>query len=82
MSESRNCWLYELRDGHNIVYYGISCDPNRREPEHFGKRFSHMNIISVGLTRSSALNRERDEIQRYQYQHGGIPPKYNRNKYY
>lgn len=82
MSAPRNCWLYELRDGHEIVYYGISCDPERREPEHSNKRFSHMNVISVGLTRRSAEEREWEEIQRYQYQHGGKPPKYNRRKIY
>lgn len=82
MSELRNCWLYELRDGHTIVYYGISCKPERREPEHSSKKFTHMNVISIGLTRASALAREREEIQRYQMQHGGIPPKYNKRKTY
>jgi len=82
IAEPRDCWLYELRDGHEIVYYGVSNDPDRREPEHAGKRFTHMNIISVGLTRTSALVRELEEIQRYQYQHGGRPPKYNRSKAY
>ena len=77
MSELRNWWLYEFHDGHEIVFYGISCNPIRREPEHSGKRFSYMNVISVGLTRSEADNKQLDEIQRYQYQHGGIPPKYN-----
>lgn len=82
MAEPRNCWFYELRDGHEIVYYGISNDPDRREFEHSGKRFTHMNVISVGLTRASAEERELDNIQRYQYQHGGIPPKYNQRKTY
>ena len=77
MSELRNWWLYELHDGHEIVFYGISCDSVRREPADSGKRFTYMKVISVGLTRSEAENRERDEIQRYQSQHGGIPPKYN-----
>jgi len=82
MGEPRDCWVYELKDGHKVVYYGISSDPNRREPQHGRKKFTHMNVISVGLTRSSALQREREEIQRYQRQHGGIAPKYNVRKTY
>lgn len=84
MRKDRNTWLYELKDGKKIVYFGISNDPDRREIQqaNSGKRFTHMNIRSVALTRESAENREWDEIQKYQEQHGGRPPKYNVRKTY
>ena len=84
MVKERDTWLYELKNGPKIVYYGLSSDPDRREIEHdnSGKKFTHMNIKSVALTRESAERREREEIQRYQRQHGGKPPKYNINKTY
>jgi predicted GIY-YIG superfamily endonuclease len=82
MPEARDCWVYELKDGGKIVYYGISCNPERRVPQHRNKRFTHGNVISVGLTRPSALRRETEQIQRYQRQHGGRPPKYNKSKTY
>jgi predicted GIY-YIG superfamily endonuclease len=82
MSKARDCWVYVLKDGRMTVYYGISCNPERRVPEHRNKRFTHGSVVSVGLTRASALRRETEEIQRYQYQHGGRPPKYNKRKTY
>lgn len=84
MSSQRDTWLYELRDGHEIVYYGLSNNPDRREIQQInsGKRFTHMNVISVALTRGSAEYREGEEIRRYQRQHGGNPPKYNNRKTY
>jgi predicted GIY-YIG superfamily endonuclease len=82
MRQARDCWVYALKEGRKIVYYGISCDPQRRVPEHRNKRFTHGSVVSVGLTRASALRRETEEIQRYQYQHGGQPPKYNKSKTY
>lgn len=85
MGKKRDTWLYELKDGHEIgVYFGITSNPDRREiqHEHARKNFTHMNINSVALTRESAENREREEIQRSQRQHRGNPPKYNINKAY
>jgi len=82
MPKARDCWVYVLKDGGKIVYYGISCNPEGRIPQHRNKRFTHGNVISVGLTRPSALRREMEQIQRYQRQHCGTPPKYNKNKTY
>jgi len=80
----RDTWLYELRNRNEIVQYGLTNSPNRRIIEHVSsnKRFTHMNIVSVALTKESAEKREEDEIQRYQRQHGGRPPKYNIAKTY
>jgi len=80
----RNTWLYELKDGHEIVYYGISNGPGDRLIEHSNsdKQFTHMNVKGVALTRDSAEQRETAEIRRYQRQHAGMPPKYNIRKTY
>lgn len=84
MTQPRNNWLYVLRDGHRIVYYGITKDPDGRSVEHTNsrKRFTHMAVVSAGLTRISAEDREGYKIQRYQRQHCGRPPKYNHRKIY
>lgn len=84
MARLRDTWLYELKDGNEIVYYGISLDPDRRAIQHnnSGKKFTHINIKSVALTKKSAEERERKDIQRYQRQHGGRSPKYNKAKTY
>lgn len=84
MQRRRDTWLYELRYGNEIVYYGITNNPDRRaiEQANSGKKFTHLNIISVALTRESAGKQETEEIQRYQRQHGGRPPKYNIAKIY
>lgn len=80
--QKRNTYLYELKHGNEIVYYGISNGPDDRESEHIrsGKEFTHLNVKSVALTRESAEQRETQEIQRYQRQHGGKPPRYNERK--
>lgn len=84
MQKPRDKWLYELKDGNEIVYYGISGDPDERAIQHAnsGKGFTHINVKGVALTRASAEEREKEEIQRYQRQHGGRPPKYNIAKTY
>lgn len=84
MAKPRDTWLYELKNHKRIVYIGISCDPDRRAIQHInaGKKFTHINVKSVALTAKSAERREKEEIQRYQRQHGGRPPKYNIAKTY
>lgn len=79
MAKLRDTWLYELRDGNEIVYYGISNNPESRAIQHAnsGKKFTHVNIKSVALTKRSAEKREKEEIQRYQKQHGGKSSRYN-----
>ena len=84
MPKPRGTWLYELKNSNEIVQYGLTNNPDRRVIEHdnSGKKFTHMNIISVALTRDSAEEREEEEIQRYQRQHRGKPPRYNIAKTY
>jgi predicted GIY-YIG superfamily endonuclease len=82
--KKRNSYLYELKDGNTIVYYGISNGPRDRVGEHgrSGKKFTHMRIIRGPMYRENAEELEYEYIQRYQEQHGGIPPNYNRTKSY
>lgn len=84
MQKPRNTWLYELKDGNEIVQFGITNNPDRRviEQANSGKKFTHLNVISHALTKESAERRETQEIQGYQRQHGGRPPKYNIAKTY
>ena len=84
MRRPRNTWLYELKDSNEIVEYGITNNPDRRviEKANSSKKFTHLNLISVALIRESAEKQETQAIQRYQRQHGGRPPKYNKAKTY
>ncbi|HEX76888.1 MAG TPA: hypothetical protein G4O03_00495 [Dehalococcoidia bacterium] len=84
MRKRRDTWLYELKDGNEIVQYGLTNAPDRRaiEQANSGKKFTHLNIISVALSRESAEKREKELIQKYQRQHGGRPPRYNIAKTY
>lgn len=80
----KDTYVYELKDANTIVYYGISDQLSEREEQHqrSDKDFTHMNVITGVMFRKNALEREKEEIQRYQRQHGGNPPKYNKNKTY
>lgn len=84
MAKKRDTYVYELKYRNTIVYYGISNGPLDREGEHSRsrKRYTHMRIIRGPMYRENALKLEGDLIQRYQQQHGGRPPKYNKNKIY
>ncbi len=84
MTKKRDTYLYELRDGHQIVYSGISGDPVARARSHgsSGCRFTHMNVIRGPMLRENAEELEYEYIMRDQAQHGGIPPRKNRNKTY
>jgi hypothetical protein len=79
MAKTRDTYLYELKDSREIVYYGITNDPEVRERNHRsdGWRFSHMNVICGPLFRKNAEKIEGGFIHRYQLQHGGKPPRYN-----
>ena len=80
----RDTYIYELKDGHEIVYYGITLNPDRRAIEHANsdKKWTHMRIIRGPMSHERAEELEYGYIQRYQRQHGGRPPKYNILKTY
>lgn len=84
MAKKRDTYLYELKDGNTIVYYGISNGPDDRIEEHerSRKKFTHMRVIRGPMYRENAEKLETGYIQKYQQQHGGKPPKYNIYKTY
>jgi hypothetical protein len=77
---ARDTHRYVLRDGHELVQFGITNGPVDRAQEHVrgNKRFTTMTIVGPAITRSSALDWERDRIETYQRTHGGKRPRYNK----
>ncbi|MCK4330622.1 hypothetical protein KAX02_12365 [candidate division WOR-3 bacterium] len=80
----RDTYIYELKNGHEIVYYGITKNPDERfiSQVNSDKIFTHMRRIRGPMFRKTAEKLEKEYIQRYQRQHGGRPPKYNIQKTY
>jgi predicted GIY-YIG superfamily endonuclease len=78
--KARNTHRYILRDGREIVQFGITSGPLDRLEEHLrdGKRFTTMAVVRPAVTRESALDWERDRIESYQQSHRGKRPRYNR----
>lgn len=76
---ARNNYRYELRDGHKLVYVGITDDPERREQEHREERqrFGSMNVVGPSVTRQSAEQWEEERLEQYRGTHGGKNPRYN-----
>lgn len=76
----RDTFRYVLRDGRDVVQYGISDHPEVRAYNHEldGKRFTNMSVVGPAVTRESAENWERDMIEAYQRGHGGKKPRYNK----
>ena len=78
----RDHWRYELKNGHKIVYFGITDDPERRETEHKSerKRFKRMNIVGPAVTQETAEQWEEKRLETYRRNHNGKNPKYNKAK--
>lgn len=76
----RETYRYILRDGRDIVQYGVSDDPEARVNEHSSdhKRFTTMTVVGPAVTRESALSWERARIEEYCRTHGGKRPRYNK----
>jgi predicted GIY-YIG superfamily endonuclease len=76
----RDTYRYVLRDGRDIVQYGISHDPDVRVNTHSTdrKRFTGMTVVGPAVTRESALQWERTRIEEYCRAHGGKRPRYNK----
>lgn len=76
----RDTRRYILRDGREIVQFGITNGPVDRAEEHLrdGKRFTTMSVVGPAVTRDAALDWERDRIESYQVTHGGAKPRYNK----
>ena len=67
----RDYYVYELKDGHEIVYYGITNDPDRRYIEHANsnKRWTQYCIIKGPMYRENAEIEEDSLIFFYQDSH-------------
>jgi predicted GIY-YIG superfamily endonuclease len=76
----RNSHRYVLRDGREIVQFGITSGPVDRAQEHLRdrKQFTTMTVVGPTVTRDSALDWERERIKTYQRTHGGKKPRYNK----
>lgn len=80
MSKRRNTYRYELKDGRQVVYVGVTEDPERRVVQHRedGKRFSHLNVAGPRVKKESAEIWEESRLKQYRQNHGGKNPKYNK----
>lgn len=76
----RDTYRYVLRDGRDIVQYGVSNDPSTRIDAHSddSKRFTSMTVVGPAVTREAALLWERTRIEEYCRTHGGKRPRYNK----
>jgi predicted GIY-YIG superfamily endonuclease len=77
----RDTYRYVLRDGRDVVAYGVTEDPDARLQE---LRRSHRNngltmtVVRPAVARESALAWERTQIEQYCRAHGGRRPPYNK----
>ncbi len=79
-SDQRTTYNYELRNGHTVVYRGISTDISRRVSQHkaSGKKFTSVSQVGIAKTRKGARKAESASLQRYRNNHSGNNPKYNK----
>ena len=81
MARPRDTYRYVLRDGRDVVAYGVTGDPEARLAEH--KR-SHRNngltmtVVGPAVTSEAALVWERVQIEQYCRSHDGKRPRYNK----
>ena len=81
MSKKRTTITYNLKQGRNIVYKGITKDPEQRVEQHRqeGKKFSHLQSTSRKMTPVGAKRKEAQDLKQYRQSHGGRNPKYNKD---
>lgn len=75
----RDTYRYELKDGRQTVYFGISNGPKDRLEEHArdDKNFTRMNVVGPAVSEDSAHRWEAERLAVYRKNHGGKNPKYN-----
>ncbi len=77
----RDTYRYALRDGRELVQYGVTEDPEARLAEHQrNHRKPNLTVTVEGpaVTREAALAWERTRIEQYCRSHGGDKPRYNK----
>lgn len=80
MARKRNYYRYYLKKGNEILYVGITKEPNQREEQHRieGKRFSHLKKIGPTVSKETAEEWEAETLKKHRWNHGGDNPKYNK----
>ena len=75
----RHSWLYELRHGGQVVFYGVAGtrEPTSIRRSNSGKGFTQVKVLSLALTRPSAMKRYMEHVKMFEKRNGGRPPKYN-----
>ena len=78
---NRDTYKYILKDGNEIVDYGITHDLERREQEHRseGLKLKKKKKVGIATTREAAGAWEEASILHYKETHGGRRPRYNQN---
>lgn len=77
----RDTHRYVLRDGRDVVQYGVTDDPDVRLQEHQRNHNNDdltMTVVGPAVTRESALAWERVQIEQYCRSHDGKRPRYNK----
>jgi len=76
----RDHYTYVLKDGRRVVKHGITINPDRRlnEMENQSPRFTSMSVDPVPVSKETALKREKEHVERYQRNHRGRKPRYNK----
>lgn len=80
MSNKRDTYNYNLKDGKKVVYKGTTNDLEKRAQEHeaTGKKFTHIQKVGRAKTEKSAGVEEAKQLASYRNNHGGKNPKYNK----
>ena len=80
MSKRRNHYRYKLYDQHQVVQFGFTNDPERREEEHRdeGKRFSTLKVEGPAVIKKTAEQWEEERLANYRRTHQGRNPRYNK----
>ena len=81
MPKKRDTITYNLKQGRNVVYKGITKNPEQRVEQHKqeGKKFSHLQTTSSRMTNEGAKKKEAQDLKQYRQSHGGRNPKYNKD---
>ncbi len=80
MVKKRNYYRYHLKDGKEIVQFGITNSPERREVEHKNerKKFTRLQVVGPSVTKETAERWEENSLATYRRGHKGKNPKYNK----
>lgn len=79
---NRDTFKYVLKNYGEVVYVGITNDPDRRLEEHrSNKLFTSMVLVGNRTTLAAAKKWELERLATYRRNHGGRNPKYNQTNH-